>query len=104
MGSGFDVSEAKRRQARFYHAHIVVMRTLAGWIIQVPEFEVKTELGHHIYAHAEAARLLRERLSDLLHPDSDLNAVPPIWITLHEELLHAHVAEELVEGAHLVSQ
>ena len=40
------------------------MQALGAWTLSIPEFEVKLETGRHIFYHADAARLLRERLSE----------------------------------------
>jgi hypothetical protein len=51
------------------HAYRCVNAGLGAWTLSIPEFEVKLETGRHIFYHADAARLLRERLQSLrYHP------------------------------------
>ena len=40
------------------------LQALGAWTLSIPEFEVKLETGRHIFYHADAARLLRERLTE----------------------------------------
>ena len=49
---------------RFFYFERCLMHGLGAWTLSVAEFEVKLELGRHIFYHADAARLLRERLSE----------------------------------------
>jgi hypothetical protein len=41
------------------------MRTLAGWLPGVPEWEAKNQFGLHIWESGEAAELLYQRLREL---------------------------------------
>src|SRR5690349_490509 len=41
------------------------MRTLAGWLPGIPEWEAKNEIGLHIWESADAADELRARLREL---------------------------------------
>src|SRR5712672_1993833 len=60
----FSVEENARRLTRFFYLERRLMQALGAWTLSIPEFEVKLETGRHIFYHADAARLLRERLSE----------------------------------------
>src|SRR5512147_3016454 len=64
LGGRFTVAENSRRLLRFFYFERRLMQALGAWTLAVPEFEVKLETGRHIFYHADAARLLRERLSE----------------------------------------
>src|SRR5215213_5088160 len=64
LGGRFSVEENGRRLLRFFYWERRLMQALGAWTLSIPEFEVKLETGRHIFYHADAARLLRERLSE----------------------------------------
>src|SRR5262245_7621418 len=64
MGGKFTVAENARRLLRFFYWERRLTQALGAWTLSIPEFEVKLETGRHIFYHADAARLLRERLSE----------------------------------------
>src|SRR5688572_12597913 len=64
LGGKFTVAENARRLQRFFYFERRLMQALGAWTLSIPEFEVKLETGRHIFYHADAARLLRERLSE----------------------------------------
>src|SRR6185503_16833980 len=64
LGGKFTVAENARRLLRFFYFERRLMHALGAWTLSIPEFEVKLETGRHIFWHADAARLLRERLSE----------------------------------------
>lgn len=103
LGGKFSVEEAAGILQKFYTCHRILMRTLAGWLIQVPEFEVKVELAHHLYMHAEAIRMLRGRLIELRIPQTQIEAqMDSDCGILGTELLHAHNPAELIAVTHSV--
>jgi len=53
-----------RRLLRSFYFERRLMHALGAWTLSIPEFEVKLESGRHIFYHADAARLLRERLHE----------------------------------------
>ena len=63
LGGKYTVEENAQRLLRFFYFERRLMQALGAWTLSVPEFEVKLEMGRHIFYHADAARLLRERLS-----------------------------------------
>ncbi|HZJ16804.1 MAG TPA: hypothetical protein VFD27_17250, partial [Chthoniobacteraceae bacterium] len=64
LGGKFTVKENARRLLRFFYFERRLMQALGAWTLTIPEFEVKLETGRHIFYHADAARLLRERLTE----------------------------------------
>src|SRR6058998_2791535 len=64
LGGRFSVEEGARRLLRFFYFERRLMQGLGAWTLSIPEFEVKLETGRHIFYHADAARLLRERLHE----------------------------------------
>src|SRR6266581_3111288 len=64
LGGKFSVEENGRRLLRFFYFERRLMQALGAWTLSIPEFEVKLETGRHIFFHADAARLLRERLNE----------------------------------------
>src|SRR5881394_3817464 len=74
LGGKFSVEENARRLLRFFYFERRLMQALGAWTLRVPEFEVKLEMGRHIFYHADAARLLRERLHEQEKRLSDIDA------------------------------
>src|SRR5947208_16727783 len=64
LGGKYSVAENSRRLLRFFYFERRLMQALGAWTLSIPEFEVKLETGRHIFYHADAARLLRERLNE----------------------------------------
>ena len=70
LGGKFTVKENARRLLRFFYFERRLMQALGAWTLTIPEFEVKLETGRHIFFHADAARMLRERLTEQDEVDS----------------------------------
>jgi uncharacterized ferritin-like protein (DUF455 family) len=68
LGGEFDVKEAARRVVRYETVTFHVMRLLGGWLAKIPEFELKFEIGRHVWQDAQAAESLRQRTSELRVP------------------------------------
>src|SRR5918912_599192 len=64
LGGKFSVEENARRLMRFFYFERRLMQALGAWTLSIPEFEAKLETGRHIFYHGDAARMLRERLSE----------------------------------------
>src|SRR5687767_681478 len=64
LGGKFSVEENGRRLLRFFYFERRLMQALGAWTLSIPEFEVKLETGRHIFYHADAARMFRERLQE----------------------------------------
>jgi hypothetical protein len=90
--------EYLKRYAFFERA---CMRTLAGWLPGVPEWEAKNEIGLHISETADAVDALYQRLRELrcYQPERDLSpALPKIAAALDESQNSA----ELIASLYLV--
>ncbi len=104
LGGRFSVEENRSRLLRFFYLERRLAQALGAWTLAIPDFEVKIETGRHIFYHSDAARALRERLSEQEciekqtddHRDAELDL-------LIEELLCAEDAPELLVGVHLVA-
>jgi hypothetical protein len=103
LGGKYTVAENARRLQRFFYFERRLMQGLGAWTLAIPEFEVKLETGRHIFYHADAARLLRERLSEQeLGPRAIDGFRDPRIDRLIEEVLSANSAAELLVGIHQV--
>jgi hypothetical protein len=103
MGGKFSVEENARRLLRFFYFERRLAQALGSWTLSIPDFEVKIETGRHIFAHADAARRLRERLNEQEKRLTTIDAFRDAEIdTLFEELLSAADTPELLVGAHQV--
>jgi hypothetical protein len=104
LGGKFSVEENARRLLRFFYFERRLMQALGAWTLRVPEFEVKLEMGRHIFYHGDAARLFRERLHEQEKrlPDIDQYRDPQIDRFI-EEMLSASDAAELLVGIHQVA-
>lgn len=103
LGGKFTVAENSRRLLRYFYFERRLMQALGAWTLSVPEFEVKLELGRHIFYHADAARLLRERLTEQEMRLKEIDAFRDPGIDLLiEEMLSAGSAPELLVGVHQV--
>ena len=104
MGGMLSVEQTTRRLKRIAVFHHMLMRTLAGWIIEIPEFEVKIELAHHIYMHAEACHSLRQRLIELRVPPGSSDDFKDEQVTLlQKEIEQSHSAPELIVATQKVT-
>ncbi|MBI2949277.1 MAG: hypothetical protein HYY23_16675 [Verrucomicrobia bacterium] len=104
LGGKFSVEENAHRLLRFFYFERRLMQALGAWTLSIPEFEVKLETGRHIFYHADAARLLRERLQELEKRFADIDAHRDAEIDRFiEEMLSASEPAELVVGVHQVA-
>src|SRR5438552_7529440 len=103
LGGKYSVAENARRLLRFFYFERRLMQALGAWTLSIPEFEVKLETGRHIFYHADAARLLRERLNEQERRLRDIDGFrDPEIDRFVEELLSAESACELLVGMHQV--
>jgi|GEM_PF-303402 len=103
LGGKYTVAENARRLLRFFYFERCLMHGLGAWTLSVPEFEVKLEMGRHIFYHADAARLLRERLSEQEARLKDIDGFRDAEIDrFMDELLSAESAPEFLVGMHQV--
>ena len=64
LGGDFSVKECGELLLRFCYFERRLSHAIGAWTLSIPEFEVLGECGRHIFYHADAARTLRERLSE----------------------------------------
>ena len=104
LGGKLSVAENARRLLRFFYFERRLAQALGAWTLAVPEFEVKLEMGRHLFYHADAARSLRERLHEqektLKQIDEYRDAEIDGFI---DEMLSAGDAPELLVGVHQVA-
>src|SRR5436190_21373726 len=104
LGGKYSVAENARRLMRFFYFERRLMQALGAWTLSIPEFEVKLEMGRHIFYHADAARLFRERLHEQEKRLPDIDAYRNAEIDRFiEEMLSAANAPELLVGVHQVA-
>src|SRR2546426_4668366 len=103
LGGKYSVAENARRLLRFFYFERRLMQALGAWTLSIREFEVKLESGRHIFYHADAARLLRERLNEQETRLRDIDGFrDPEIDRLIEEMLSAGSGCELLVGMHQV--
>src|SRR2546426_11850299 len=103
LGGKYSVAENARLLLRFFYFERRLMQALGAWTLSIPEFEVKLETGRHIFYHADAARLLRERLNEQEVRLRDIDGFRDAEIDRFiEEMLSAQSAPELLVGMHQV--
>ncbi|MGH2370808.1 MAG: hypothetical protein ACRDI2_21735, partial [Chloroflexota bacterium] len=79
LGGEFDVPEAGRRVVRYQMVEFHVMRLLGGWLAKIPEFDLKFEIGRHVWQDAQHAESLRLRTGELRVP-ADADRRPPVEV------------------------
>lgn len=79
LGGEFDVRESARRVVRYQMVEFHIMRLLAGWLAKIPEFDLKFEIGRHVWQDAQHAESLRQRTSELRVPQ-DADRRPPVEV------------------------
>src|ERR1035437_9637716 len=103
LGGKYSVGESARRLLRFFYLEGRLMQALGACTLSIREFEVKLEPGRHIFFHGDAARLLRERLSEQEKRLKDIDAFrDPEIDRFIDEMLSAQSACELLVGVHQV--
>src|SRR2546428_13236224 len=103
LGGKYSVADNSRRLLRFFYFERRLMQALGAWTLSIPEFEVKLETGRHIFYHADAARLLRERLNEQEARQKEIDQFRDQQIDRFiEEMLSANSACELLVGVHRV--
>ena len=68
LGGRYGVDQNARILTRFRDAEFHSMLALMAWMPRVAEWEVKKEMGRHIYDDAQHADQLRNRLRELRRP------------------------------------
>jgi hypothetical protein len=103
LGGKFAVEENRTRLLRYFYFERRLAQALGSWTLAIPEFEVSIETGRHIFYHADAARTLRERLTEQEMTLAKVDAYrDPEIDAFFEELLLADDTPELLVGVHQV--
>jgi len=103
LGGKFTVKENSRRLLRFFYFERRLMHALGSWTLTIPDYEVKLETGRHIFYHADAARFLRERLTEQEFRPKAIDAHRDAEIDRFiDEMLSAASPAELLVGVHQV--
>ena len=95
------LAQNTERLKRYAFLEQAVMRTLAGWLPGVPEWEVKNEIGLHLWEDADACERLRGRLREMRSNNPERDA-PDELRRLARELDCAHNTLELLSTVYLV--
>lgn len=82
IGNGLVVGEAADRLLYVHRLQRTAVRAIAGALIRIAPLELKIELAHHLYQHAEAAGALRRRLADLRVSEKVMDDEFPAWLEL----------------------
>lgn len=104
LGGKFTVAENARRMTRFFYFERRLAQALGAWTLRIPEFEVKLEVGRHLFYHADAARGLRERLREQEMGATAIDEFRDAEIDAFiEEMLLATDPAEFLVGVHAVA-
>src|SRR5712691_12289915 len=79
LGGSMDVRESGRRVTQYQVVSFILMRLLGGWLAKIPEYELKLEIGRHVWQDAQAAEALRVRTGELRIP-ADADRRPPVEV------------------------
>jgi len=104
LGGTFDVHESGRRVVRYQVVSVQVMRLLGGWLAKIPEYELKLEIGRHVWQDAQAAEALRVRTGELRVP-ADADRRPPLEVQRFLDALDAaQTALDFLVGVYRVAK
>ncbi|HEY3342107.1 MAG TPA: hypothetical protein VGK81_08820, partial [Anaerolineae bacterium] len=104
IGGKYTVEENSRRLLRWFYMERRLSHGLGSWTLTIPDFEVKIETGRHIFWHMDAARKLRERLTEQEMRKAGIDDFRDAEIDrFFDELLSASDTPELLVGIHLVA-
>jgi hypothetical protein len=104
MGGKYTVEENSRRLLRWFYLERRLSHGLGSWTLTIPDFEVKIETGRHIFWHMDAARKLRERLTEQEMRQKAIDGFHDEDIDRFiDEVLSASDTPELLVGIHLVA-
>ncbi len=101
MNQRITIDENVEYLKRYAFLERASMRTLAGWLPGVPEWEAKNEIGLHIWESADAADELRARLRELRCHQPE-RGISPALETLAHDLDHGQNTAEVIAGVYLV--
>jgi hypothetical protein len=99
--SHITIEENVARLKRFAWLERAAMRTLAGWLPGVPEWDAKNAFGLHVWESADAANTLRARLRELRAHQPE-RGISPTLQQLAQELDYAQNTAEVIAGVYLI--
>ena len=103
LGGKFSVQENAQRLQRLFYLERRLAHGLGSWTLAIPELEVKIEAGRHIFWHMDAARRLRERLTEQERRPASIDDYRDAEIDRFvDEMLSAGDTAELLVGVHQV--
>ncbi|HYM20315.1 MAG TPA: hypothetical protein VEW28_04845 [Candidatus Kapabacteria bacterium] len=101
IGGAYSVEENAKLLLRYFYFERLLLRSLAGWSMGTPEFEVKVEYGRHLYYHSEAAMAFRTRLSELrFNPETADHYTNQEIESFFAELVHAESPAHFLAGVY----
>lgn len=104
LGGNFTVKDNAELLLRFFYFERRLSHAIGSWTLSIPEFEVKLEAGRHLFYHMDAARTLRERLTEQEQSPTKIDAYRNEEIDRFvDEMLSAANTPELLVGLHLVA-
>ncbi len=104
LGGSMDVRESGRRVVRYQVVSFAVMRLLGGWLAKIPEYELKLEIGRHVWQDAQAAEALRGRTGELRVP-GDADRRPPVEVQRWLDMLdRANTPLQFLVGIYRVAK
>jgi Protein of unknown function (DUF455) len=95
------INQNVERLKRYAFLEQALMRTLAGWLPGVPEWEPKNEIGLHVWEDADSCERLRVRLRELRTHQPE-RGIPEALHGLARELDCAQNTLELLATVYLV--
>lgn len=99
----YSVEKNAKVIGRYRFIHEGLMRVAAGQLPAREDWDLKVALGKHIYEDAEAANLLRKRVTELRTSPAVLNREPDAALSLlMDELIQARNDLELLTGIYEV--
>lgn len=97
--TAFTLGQQAQRVGQYAWVELQLFEILGGWVQQVPELDVKLQLGTQSYHHAWHAELWRKRLPELADVNPDDLVVPanPALATFFDALRQADGGDKTVE-------
>jgi len=99
------VEDASAVLKRLYYTEREVMRTLAGYLVSVSDWELKKKLPYHIWQDSLRADALRTRVLEMRYPRRDVDQEhDPLLQTYLGGLVRCGNDAELIVGAYFVTK
>lgn len=99
------VEQASQLLKRFYYVERELMRILGGYLVNIVDWDLKTNLPRHIWQDSLRANALRSRILEMRYPRRDVDQE-------HDEFLQTYISflircnndAELLEGVYFVTK